>query len=191
MSSQPLAGVKTKPSPQTQSRNLWALVKEEQRRLRGISGMIRTHSLHNTVKGWQCTEEGWLQPWAFLRGNIPQHSRKNRSCVKWKRCASLLLVTCDLQKGWSAHCESGYSKETGNVFTLTTRNQPWVSVGADEQSVERQTEGAIRWFHQGHNGGEGPEWLGEGVKTSLWLLTGIEHRAIGLEWVLCSIRPTH
>ena len=39
-----------------------ALVKEEQRRLRGISGMIRAHSLHDAVKGRYCTQEGWLQP---------------------------------------------------------------------------------------------------------------------------------
>lgn len=89
--------------------------------------------------------------------------------MKWKRCASSLLVTCDLQKGWSAHCESGYSKDTGNVFTLRTWNQPWVSVGADEQGAERQTEGAIRGFHLGHSEGEGPEWVG-GVKASGFLL---------------------
>lgn len=87
------------------------------------------------------------------------------------------ITVCHLwfAEGLKCSLSQGAQKRQG-MFLHWTWNQPWVSVGADEQGAELQTEGAIRGLHLGHNGGEGPEWVGEGpewvggVKASGFLL---------------------
>lgn len=80
------------------------------------------------------------------------------------------ITACHLwfAEGLKCSLSQGAQKRQG-MFLHWTWNQPWVSVGADEQGAERQTEGAIRGFHLGHSEGEGPEWVG-GVKASGFLL---------------------